>query len=202
MGMERVSFLEEPSAVASEHFLALEFFPEQGKWGIAWTYWFSWAETQEVRDTNPTNICLPCRINSIKSGTTKSFLQVILPSLKSSSWMQQVSFQRALLPPKLSNNIYPEEAVCLPQSDPKSCLHEPMNFSEIMLLTKKMVSLLITERKLPTSRGVWERLRCDHYGESPLGRFAQFFTLCFFVSTFHHIINHVVFLYLHGLPLS
>lgn len=28
MRMERVSFLEEPSALASEHFLALEFFPK------------------------------------------------------------------------------------------------------------------------------------------------------------------------------
>lgn len=71
--------------------------------------------------------------------------------------MHHISFQRAFLHPSHSNNIYPEEAVCLPQSDPNSGLHKSMDFSEIMLSTKKMVSLLITERKFPTSRRVCER---------------------------------------------
>lgn len=66
--------------------------------------------------------------------------------------MHHVPFQGAFLPPNHSNNIYPEEAVCFPQSDPKPCLHKSTEVSETVLSTKKMVPLVITERKLPASR--------------------------------------------------
>lgn len=85
--------------------------------------------------------------------------------------MQQVSFQRAFLPPNHSNNIYPEEAECLPHSDPESCLHKSTDFSEIMLSTKKMVSLLMIEICLQVGEcmreiGMWPLWRV-HWADLP-----------------------------------